>query len=234
MKDCVIPVTYRRNENNPYGRSNPWKALGLFPICREIFHTMASGGMVDLDIKNCHAEMLLQICNAEGVKCAELSDCVNNRQLYFDKGVKAYGCTNDEIKRLFIIYLYGGGLNSWAEEMDITRCEPSVVADGFIVELTSFPQFRESITPIHRLFEKANPHISEIVASFKLEKGMHPYNLKATVCSFVLQEYEIRVLEQRFLYCSQNGLIEKSVCVLCPDGMMIERRLYNPDLLKRI
>ena len=227
-----MPVTYKRNENNPYGRSNPEKALGLFPIRREIRHTLASGEMVDLDVKNCHPEMLLQLCHAENYDCPELSDYVNNRQVYFDKGTKAYGCSNDEIKRLFIIYLYGGGFDNWAEDLDVSQCDSSVVS-GFIVELESFEQFRKSIAPIHRLIAEKNPDLCRIVTDIKLEKGMYQYNLKATVCSFVLQEYEIRVLEQLFIYCSDNSLIKKKVCVLCADGMMIERRFYKPDLLDK-
>jgi hypothetical protein len=49
----------------------------------------------------------------------------------------------------------------------------------------------------------------------------------------VLQEFEIRVLEQMFLYCSNKGLIENGVCVLCADGLMIERRFYNENLLTK-
>ena len=233
MEKGFVPVTYKRNDNNPYGRSNPEKALGLFPMRREIRHTLASGEMVDLDIKNCHPEMLLQLCHAENYDSPELSDYVNNRQVYFDKGIKAYGCSNDEIKRLFIIYLYGGGFDNWAEDLDVSQCDSSVVVSGFIVELDSFEQFRKSITPIHRLIAEKNPDLCKIVTDIKLEKGMYQYNLKATVCSFVLQEYEIRVLEQLFLYCSHNGLIENSVCVLCADGIMIEKRFYTPDLLNK-
>lgn len=227
----IVPVSYSRNENNPYGRSNPAKALGLFPIRREIRHTLASPTMVDLDIKNCHPEMLLQLCNAEGVPCPELKDYVSNRQVYFDEGIRAYGCSQDEIKRLCIIYLYGGGFDNWASTLDITKCADEVVIESHIRELDMFRVFRESIPPIHRLIANANPHLCSIVDGIKLDKGIHQYNLNGSVCSFVLQEYEIRVLEQLFIHCSQNGIIENSVCVLCADGLMIQRKNYKPELL---
>ena len=229
----TIPITYQRNENNPYGRSNPLKALGLFPIRREIRHTLASSLMADLDIKNCHPEMLLQLCRAEGYECSELEDYVANRQVFFDQGINAYGCSQDEIKRLFIIYLYAGGFDNWASDLDAAKCSPDVV-DSYsskITELDSFRLFRESIAPLHRRIAEANPHLCGIVADIKLDKGLHQYNLNGSVCSFVLQEYELRVLEQLFLYCSHNGLIENGVCVLCADGLMIQRKHYNPQLL---
>ena len=229
----TVPVTYKRNENNPYGRSNPEKALGLFPIRREIRHTLASLLMVDLDIKNCHPEMLLQICRAEGYHCPELEDYVANRQVFFDQGIDAYGCSQEEIKRLFIIYLYAGGFDNWASDLDVSKCRPDIVNEysSKITELETFRLFRESIAPLHRRIAEANPHLCEIVSNIKLEKGIHQYNLNGSVCSFVLQEYEIRVLEQLFLYCSQNDLIENGVCVLCADGLMIQRKHYTPELL---
>ena len=51
MNNGLIPITYSRNDNNKYGRCNPAGALGLYPIRREIRHTLANG-MIDLDIKN--------------------------------------------------------------------------------------------------------------------------------------------------------------------------------------
>lgn len=185
LENGLVSVSYNRNSNNPYGRSNPDRALGLYPIRREIRHTLSSNEMTDLDIKNCHPVMLLQICDIEGIECPQLSDYVNNRQVYFNDGMKAYGCSQEEIKRLFIIYLYGGGFENWAGEIDVSKCESRVVHDGFILELDSFRSFRESITPIHRMIADANPHLCEIVSNIKLEKDIHQFNLKATVCSFM-------------------------------------------------
>ena len=67
MENGRIPITYSRNPNNPYGRSNPAHAVGLYPIRREIRHTLAKTEFVDLDVKNCHPEMLNQLCEAEAV-----------------------------------------------------------------------------------------------------------------------------------------------------------------------
>jgi hypothetical protein len=87
---------------------------------------------------------------------------------------------------------------------------------------------------IHDQIEKANPALCNVVRTLKQERGETNYNLAGSVCSFVLQVYEIRVLEKIFLYCSNNGLIENSVCVLCADGLMIERKFYNSNLLLKI
>lgn len=115
-----IPITYSRGNGNPYGRSNPARGLGLFPFRREIRHTLASCSMVDLDVKNCHPEMLNQLCESEGLEHTELNDYVVNRQYYFDQGVLAYGCSEEDIKVLMIRYSYGGGFDNWVNrEEDI-------------------------------------------------------------------------------------------------------------------
>lgn len=233
MENGRIPITYTRNENNPYGRCNPANALGLFPTRRELRHTIACQRMVDLDVKNCHPEMLNQICAVEGAPHAELNDYVKNRQTYFDRLVENYGCSEEAAKTAFIIYSYGGGFKKWLEkaEIDVALCDPAVVKDGAILELHLMREFREAMTPIHKRIARANPHLCSIVRALKKARGIDSYNLEGTVCSFVLQEYEVRVLEQLFLHCSNNNLIEDGVCVLCADGLMIEHRFYDAALL---
>ena len=56
-------IHYKRR--GKYGRSNPDRALGFFPICREIRHTLV--GNVDIDIKNAHPDFKLQICVANEI-----------------------------------------------------------------------------------------------------------------------------------------------------------------------
>jgi hypothetical protein len=239
MENGRIPVTYSRNPNNPYGRSNPARALGLYPIRREVRHTLASPNMVDLDIKNAHPEMLNQICEVEGVIHDKLNDYVTNRQEHFDMITKSYGCDEESAKNIFIMYSYGGGFKRWVEKknIDILKCDPSVVRKideiDVIIEIDVLIKFRESMRIIHSQIEKKNPDLCRTVIKIKAERGELAGTLAGSVCSFVLQEYEIRVLEQLFLYCSDNGLIENGVCVLCADGLMIERRFYKENLLTK-
>ena len=57
------------------------------------------------------------------------------------------------------------------------------------------------------------------------------HNVFGTVCSFVLQEYELRVLETIYKYCIDKKIVNKGVCVLCADGLMIEKDKYKTELL---
>ena len=227
MNDNKIAIKYTRSKTNPYGRSNPAFALGLFPIRREIRHTLTSEKFVDIDVANCHPEMLNQLCIKENIKHDKLDEYVNNRDSYFREIMTTYGCTREQAKVLFIRLSYGGGFNNWVRDCELSTS---------FTEIPVVTNFKQSMVLIHQCIAKANPDLCEIVRISKLEKGKEEgsYNLAGSVCSFVLQEYESRVLEQMFIYLNQKGLIENGVCVLCADGIMIERRFYNQSLLSKL
>lgn len=230
--DGRIPIKYSRSHNNKYGRCNPSNALGLFPIRREIRHTLADEFYVDLDIKNAHAVMLNQICKENDIPCSHLNKYVINRQNYFNEGVKAFGCSEECIKTLFICYIYGGGFTNWFNDnVDVNKCDPSFIIEGSPIEPLSFRGFRESMALIHKVIADKNPDLCETVIRIKKESNKEKYNLNGSVCSFLLQEYEVRVLEQLFIYCVNKNLIRGGNCVLCADGLMIDKRNYKPELL---
>ena len=115
-----VKVEYNKCRNNAFGRSNPNNALGLYSIRREIRHTLCSDNYIDIDVKNCHPTMLLQICKANDIKHTELEKYVNNRTSYFEHVIENYGCDEEQAKNLFIIYLYGGGIDKWVEKTKST------------------------------------------------------------------------------------------------------------------
>lgn len=113
-------IKYEKSKNNPFGRSNPQHALGLFSIRREIRHTLAKNNFVDIDINNCHPVILYQLCEYNNIKCDLLKDYVFNRQKYLDLIMNHYKVDHDTAKNLFIRILYGGSFNSWATDFSIT------------------------------------------------------------------------------------------------------------------
>ena len=233
MKYGKIPVKYNKTRNNKYGRSNPSRALGLHNIRREIRHTLCVDSMVDIDVVNCHPEMLNQLCEAENIEHSYLDKYVKNRDDYFNEGMRVYGCSREDIKVLMIIYCYGGGIQKWITKhnIDITKCSPEGILDGNIIEIPMMKSFHNSMALINKAISLKNPELCDIVIKNKKEQNKEDYNLFGTVCSFVLQEYELRVLETIYKYCIDKKIINKGVCVLCADGIMIEKKQYNPELL---
>jgi hypothetical protein len=163
MKYNIIAVTYSKNKNNKYGRSNPAKALGLYPIRREIRHTLCAGSKVDMDVDNCRPVMLNQLCEAEGINHAQLDKYVKNRDEYFTEGMRVYGCTREQIKILMIIYCYGGGIQKWVnvQGIDLSKCLPEAVNNDKIIEIPMMKEFHDSMAEIHRAISMKNPDLCD-------------------------------------------------------------------------
>lgn len=224
-------VKYERVLNMNCGRSNPKKALGLFSIRREIRHTLAKAYYVDIDIDNCHPVILNEILKQNGYNDEYLQSYIDNRQKWFDLINKHYDiakiCNNDPIKMkeipktLFIRIMYGGGLKSWIEEFKIKDIEP-------FDELTDFIK---SIKTTMKLIKDSNPTLANLIIERKESQGKKDYNLDGSVCSYYLQSKESEILEAIFLYLKSKSLISNDSVILCADGLMIEKKFYNPTLL---
>jgi len=227
-------VKYNRIKNFEFGRCNPDGALGLFSIRREIRHTLAKNEFEDIDIDNCHPVMLEQILTRNNIKCDMLRDYINNRNDWFDlvrKTFKIKELTNGDKnlmkeipKNLFIRILFGGGFSSWCENYQIGDYKiPKKIKD-----------FIDEVKIIIKFIASKNPLLVEAVKKRKKEQGKEDYNLDGSVCSFFLQEKECMILEKVFVYCKEKKYIKNNNCVLCADGLMIPKKLYNVSLLTEL
>jgi hypothetical protein len=169
--DGKARIQYTRR--GKYGRSNPERALGLFPIRREIRHTLAGKEGVDIDIKNAHPVFKLQICVANGIPCPELTAYVENRQVYYDQTVVAYNCSEEDAKNLYIVYLNGGNLGAWIKNrnIDVTNVHSDFKATHQPKETTINVRFREEQATINVIIANANPDLVEEVRLRKDEQG---------------------------------------------------------------
>jgi phage/plasmid-associated DNA primase len=225
-------VKYNRIKDFKFGRCNPDGALGLFSIRREIRHTLAKNIFEDIDIDNCHPKMLEQILINNNIECPLLTDYINNREEWFNlvrKDFKIKKLVNDDKflmkdipKNLFIRILFGGGVSSWIKDFKI---------DDKIKIPKKILLFVEEVKKITKIISNKNPLLVEAVKERKEKQNKTEYNLDGSVCSFYLQEKECMILEEIFKYCKQNKYIQNNNCVLCADGLMIPKNLYNPKLL---
>lgn len=233
-------ITYRRRKNNPFGRCDPERALGLYQLRREIRHTLVESWGVDIDIVNCHPVLLLQLAEANNIKCGILKNYIENREEYMKELIDAYGCDREAAKNFFIITIYGGSFHTWItnKEIDFDKCANFVKGEQngnkVIKELNSMTQFRNDIKNIQKVIFENNEEITQIAHEIKKEKGITDYNITGTVCSYVLQEWEVRILECVFKYCFDKKYIRNDICVLCADGLILERRYFKPELLKEM
>jgi len=248
IKDGKAIVNYNRSKN-PYGRSNPDGALGLYSIRREIRHTLAKTRFTEVDISCAHPTFMVQIlqANKDDIKCSfkYLEDYVNNRDEWLKFIMDNFGVDRDTAKNLPLIILFGGGIKTWVKKntipdtktgkinLDITKVNRKYVENGIIKEPKRIKNLTEEFKDIAKLVSNNNPDLCEQVEKIKLEQGKikGTYNFNGSVCSFFLQEIEIRILEIIFKYSVDNRYIKDDIAVLCADGLMIETKYYDPKLL---
>jgi hypothetical protein len=97
--------------------------------------------------------------------------------------------------------------------------------------LKDIEEFVNEFSVLQALIIKVSPELKSIVHKIKLEQNKKNLNIKASVCSFFLQEKEVQILEHLFIYCQQKEYIKNGNCILCADGLMIKKEYYKESLL---
>jgi hypothetical protein len=214
VKNNKLKVNYKRPKYN-LGRVYPAKSLSLCSLRREIRHTLAHNTYTDIDVANCHPEILNQLCLHHDIKTKYLNQYVSDRSEILKETMENYNCTRDEAKKLFISLMYYGTFDNWDVN---TNKGPTDFIYNFVNELKL----------ISEAFIKVNPDIVKIV------KALQKKNEKGSVMSIILQEKERVILECVYNYLISKKIINNNDCVLCFDGIMIKANKYNIKLLDEL
>ena len=219
----LCSVHYKRKDGFNFGRVHPVGALGLHSIRRATRHTLVYDRMVDIDIVNAHPQMLIQLLKANKYTGSTelLEDYIADRESWFKKIAKRFNITEnikDICKNLILRISYGGGFTQWMLDYGF---EGKMISK--VVKLSD--EFKD----IHKFVSDNNPDIYEKVKTID-----DIYNTQGRCTSYVLQQYENIILENVYQYCIDNSYIKDGVCSLCNDGILLEKRLYKPQLLDEL
>ena len=121
--DKGAQIIYNKTKLMTYGRSNPENALGLFSLRREIRHTLTKDKYIDIDIVNCHPNILNQIALSNNITLKYLNEYNLNRDNILNEVINKYHVTRDQAKKLFIRLLYFGSFSNWLKDEDIKITE---------------------------------------------------------------------------------------------------------------
>tara|TARA_R100000951_G_scaffold2414_1_gene3799 strand:+ start:1406 stop:4096 length:2691 start_codon:yes stop_codon:yes gene_type:complete len=241
------------------GRVNPDKQLGLHSIRRQTRHTLVNGVMTDIDIQNCHPELLNQIVNVNGLDCKNLSHYCSNRTDFLNEIIKFYKLDDcvyckyktyhekhttpkDIAKNLIIRLLNGGTIDIWKDSYGIELPQsPHTNAEGIVSlpaitgckELPIISGLTTEIKNIQKWICDSNPDLYKLCKD-KNETANKHYNHEGTTTSIFLQDIECQVLEQVYEFLVDNDYIKNDICSLCNDGIMIEEKHYRPEVLSEL
>jgi hypothetical protein len=210
----LVKVDYIKSKTINFGRVNPIKALGLHNINRQIRHTIANEFYVDVDIKNCHPVIIEQILRSNNIETFYLSEYISNRDEQLAKVIHNHKCSRDQAKTLYIRMMYGGDYSYWIKDNNLTGSQ-----------LKSVLLFKKEFEQFQVILKNNNPELEQKILSIKQT------NINGSLSSYYLQEKESIILETLYLYAKENKYIINDNVVLCADGMMIEKKLFNEKLL---
>ena len=217
MKKCnknnIVTVEYKKVLHG-FGRVYAKKSLSLQSIRKQIRHTLCNDYYMDIDIVNAHPVMLNQLCQKNGLSNKNLNLYVSNRESYLQTIINDCGVSRGDAKILFIRMLYNGCPDTWKREFQINVELPKFVYD-----------FSNELQNITKLISNANPLLNK-----KIKNKKHD----GTILSYVLQEYENRVLEVVYEYLRNNNYIENNIATLCFDGIMLKKCERIKELLIRL
>ena len=199
-------IIYNKSKNHNFGRVYAKNGISSVNLKKKIRHTLFNDKYIDIDIENCHFQILNQIMN-KNKEYITLNDFCNNRDDFINLVEKKYNVDRDKAKNLFIRLLYHGSYKKWLKDNNFNE-------NDIIDKIVSL---NDEIKIIYNIVKLNNKDIED---ELKLIKN----NVSETsIMSYYLSEIENRILEEIFIYCCDNKYIINNDCCLCFDGIMISK-----------
>lgn len=224
-----IKVNYKRNEigrleikceafkdkDETLTTQSFMKGVCKSALCSKIYN--------DLDLVNCHPEMLYQLLISYDIDCPKIHQYV----LLRDDIIKYYQArtdmNRDDIKQLLCLICYGGSATKFLNEKQVPDNEE---CRGYFIELEN--ELKSCRT---QLLNK--PEYFKYKMKACNDKGSDYHNVDGTALSYLLQTHECNILMVMFNYI-KNNLGDDSVGALIHDGLHINKEKledYGEDKL---
>ena len=201
----LVKIKYKYGKNRNSGRIY---GSGMQPLPHRVRHTIAGEFDHDIDIINCHPDILSQECDKIGIHCSKLKEYINNRDSVLADVIMKYRVTRDQAKNLFIRMLNVGSFKAWCVE-NAVKGKPNNFISEFEKELTLIQDaFWNKYPQRHRTFKSSD-------------------NPRRTLLSFIIQEIENDILSEIVRFEEQRG---RTVTVLIFDGCQIRKDPTKPLL----
>jgi hypothetical protein len=204
--------------------------MSLQSLTRKIRHTITEEVYNDIDMKNAHHSILVQYCKKKGWECPELEKSVKNSDQYLKDIMEADKLTKGEAKRIKLAVSYG--------------------SDTATSKAKWFKAFKDEIKSIHKkmmndpdnkgLIEKIKNNKKHInigtngvnlgnVNKYNTNgKKNEVYNIDGKLCGHLMCEIENQILVACVGYLKNESISIKNL-VLCFDGFMINKNIFNPS-----
>ncbi|HCA7800917.1 hypothetical protein [Enterobacter hormaechei] len=215
-KSGLLPITYVQSNG---GRLYAEGAVNLQNCKREIRKT-ALAGMFDVDIENCHYNLLEQMCTRIGIKTPRISHYVRNKKQVRKEVATTLQCTEEQAKVVLIALIYGANLGPRGvlKKLDIDTSDEAL-KDTWISKLT------EEITNVRRYVIEDYTARTRGYCKIKNDAGMIVKTItengesvkKSKLLAHLLHGAESLILQYMISFLGDNVVLLQHDGVTCPN-----------------
>lgn len=221
--------------NQRYGLGRFYADNSISPICisRHMKHTLFQHlGWVDLDMICGHPTLLYEIAKKNSLehKFVYIKKYLDNRQSIFKTLISHYSTeeqllTDDNVKDIFNIAIYGGGHSTWLKQMKekgitLATETPHCFVSAFITECRNFME----------LIYINNPDVVEKVKGNLTDD----YQIKSRVMSYWCGTIENHIVYSCYKFLVKRSVIEKNNIVLEYDGLCLKLTNNDPEFMESL
>jgi hypothetical protein len=216
-----------------YGNQN----VSIIPHSKYFKHTLFSYlGWLDLDMIKGHATIACCMGNAVGLDFKHIKYYINNFDDIANEMIDFYSSKKEgdeplqksDVKNLFNLMIYGGGFNTWKEELAIgnpkKNVKPKFIQNDNIFHPIA-ENYKAQCDDIAKKIYIANPSLVRKLA----EKDEDRDKLKGKVVSYWFQIIENHIIHICYQLSVEKRIIERNVCGLEYDGVNLPRAPFSID-----
>ena len=210
-----------------WGRAYPVDNMSISIFHRPTRHTLCDKYLVDVDIINCHYEIILSFMKQLNLSCEEIEKYCEN-----PKGIRElvsihYNTSLDKAKSLFITLIYGGGLWKWRKDNNI---------DDSVKDFPMLLNIKTELEEFQKVVIEGNQHILTDILTYEPHYFDDAYEGKRerTLVSFWCQSIERYIQESCIkMLVKKHGLMLNNI-VPCQDGFMIRKIDYQDEFIDEV
>lgn len=203
-KNNTYEVTYTQRSHRLF--ANGSRSLQSFP--KEIRHTICKEYYVDLDMINCHPIIFEYLCRKNNFNCPNLTEYITNR----DEKLLLISDNRDIAKTVYLSIINGG----------IDAYNNVKIKHEFLIN------FRREINKLHSKFADLYETQYDEHREKREELGKN-YNHLGSFINKLFCKYENDILMEVWNYYNQSEHV-----VLCFDGIMLEKSMFNVNDIPKI
>lgn len=174
-----------------WGRSFPYKSLGLSCFRKIVRNTLINDIYYDFDLKNAQPEIIRLLCESNNIPCSKIQRYCADRATLLLEVQNHYGVNRNTAKELFIRLCFFGSFIGWCIENKISNRKP----------LEFITDFERELKDIAEKVKKENVSLWETARKKKEDSGINQDNkVLGSFFGLYNQEYESRIVESVLCY----------------------------------